>query len=163
MLVIDGEWGRVEEVKLTHVVVRLWDDRMLILPHHLLHRTAVPELDQARGTGGRPGPPARGPHRRPRRPSRRGPTAGRGVTALGPRTMGPADGRRDPAQRGHRDPGVRRRRPERLGPALRPARGRDALPAGGAPTVAAPHPQRVQALTRADLLPSPRLPARGRQ
>ncbi|MET8835094.1 mechanosensitive ion channel domain-containing protein [Micromonospora sp. NPDC004540] len=32
MLVVDGEWGRVEEVKLTNVVIRLWDDRVLILP-----------------------------------------------------------------------------------------------------------------------------------
>ncbi|MEO3773060.1 mechanosensitive ion channel domain-containing protein [Micromonospora sp. B9E7] len=32
VLVVDGEWGRVEEVKLTNVVIRLWDDRMLILP-----------------------------------------------------------------------------------------------------------------------------------
>jgi small-conductance mechanosensitive channel len=32
VLVIEGEWGRVEEVKLTNVVIRLWDDRMLILP-----------------------------------------------------------------------------------------------------------------------------------
>ncbi|MBE1490980.1 mechanosensitive ion channel family protein [Plantactinospora soyae] len=32
VLVVDGEWGRVEEVKLTNVVIRLWDDRMLVLP-----------------------------------------------------------------------------------------------------------------------------------
>ncbi|PZV92584.1 Small-conductance mechanosensitive channel [Micromonospora phaseoli] len=32
VIVVDGQWGRVEEVKLTNVVVRLWDDRMLILP-----------------------------------------------------------------------------------------------------------------------------------
>ncbi|MET7969020.1 mechanosensitive ion channel domain-containing protein [Micromonospora sp. NPDC005305] len=32
VLVVDGEWGRVEEVQLTNVVIRLWDDRMLILP-----------------------------------------------------------------------------------------------------------------------------------
>ncbi|MFC3500089.1 mechanosensitive ion channel family protein [Micromonospora krabiensis] len=32
VLVVDGEWGRVEEVKLTNVVIRLWDDRKLILP-----------------------------------------------------------------------------------------------------------------------------------
>ncbi|MCO1593615.1 mechanosensitive ion channel family protein [Micromonospora sp. RHAY321] len=32
VLVVDGEWGRVEEVKLTNVVIRLWDDRNLILP-----------------------------------------------------------------------------------------------------------------------------------
>ncbi|MEU0079891.1 mechanosensitive ion channel family protein [Micromonospora tulbaghiae] len=32
VIVVDGQWGRVEEVKLTNVVIRLWDDRMLILP-----------------------------------------------------------------------------------------------------------------------------------
>ncbi|TYB95068.1 mechanosensitive ion channel [Micromonospora sp. WP24] len=32
VLVVDGEWGRVEEVKLTNVVIRLWDERTLILP-----------------------------------------------------------------------------------------------------------------------------------
>src|SRR6185312_7026642 len=32
VLVVEGEWGRVEEVKLTNVVIRLWDERMLILP-----------------------------------------------------------------------------------------------------------------------------------
>jgi small-conductance mechanosensitive channel len=32
VLVVDDEWGRVEEVKLTNVVIRLWDERMLILP-----------------------------------------------------------------------------------------------------------------------------------
>ncbi|MER7893172.1 mechanosensitive ion channel domain-containing protein [Micromonospora sp. NPDC094482] len=32
VVVIEDQWGRVEEVKLTNVVIRLWDDRMLILP-----------------------------------------------------------------------------------------------------------------------------------
>ncbi|MGS2618242.1 mechanosensitive ion channel family protein [Micromonospora sp. LZ34] len=32
VLVMDGDWGRVEEVKLTNVVIRLWDDPMLVLP-----------------------------------------------------------------------------------------------------------------------------------
>jgi small-conductance mechanosensitive channel len=31
-VVIDGEWGRVEEITLTYVVVRLWDWRRLIVP-----------------------------------------------------------------------------------------------------------------------------------
>jgi small-conductance mechanosensitive channel len=31
-VVIDGEWGWVEELTLTHVVVRLWDQRRLVLP-----------------------------------------------------------------------------------------------------------------------------------
>lgn len=31
-VVVEGEWGRVEEINLTNVVVRLWDRRRLILP-----------------------------------------------------------------------------------------------------------------------------------
>jgi len=32
VLVVEGEWGRVEEITLTYVVVNLWDQRRLILP-----------------------------------------------------------------------------------------------------------------------------------
>ncbi|BCJ64258.1 mechanosensitive ion channel family protein [Polymorphospora rubra] len=32
VVVVECEWGRVEEIKLTHVVVRLWDERRLMLP-----------------------------------------------------------------------------------------------------------------------------------
>lgn len=32
VVVIEGEWGRVEELTLTYVVVHVWDDRRLILP-----------------------------------------------------------------------------------------------------------------------------------
>ncbi|MFG2166940.1 mechanosensitive ion channel family protein [Micromonospora chersina] len=32
VVVVDGAWGRVEEVKLTSVVLRMWDERRLILP-----------------------------------------------------------------------------------------------------------------------------------
>ncbi|MCC9166282.1 mechanosensitive ion channel family protein [Pontibacter harenae] len=32
VLVVEGEWGRVEEVTLTYVVLRIWDNRRLILP-----------------------------------------------------------------------------------------------------------------------------------
>ncbi|MEV6980346.1 mechanosensitive ion channel domain-containing protein [Sphaerisporangium sp. NPDC051017] len=31
-VVVGGEWGRIEELTLTYVVVRLWDERRLILP-----------------------------------------------------------------------------------------------------------------------------------
>jgi len=31
-VVIDGEWGRIEELTLTYVVVRIWDQRRLIVP-----------------------------------------------------------------------------------------------------------------------------------
>jgi len=32
VLIIDGEWGRVEEIRLTYVVVRIWDERRLVVP-----------------------------------------------------------------------------------------------------------------------------------
>lgn len=31
-LLVEGEWGKVEEITLTYVVVRIWDERRLILP-----------------------------------------------------------------------------------------------------------------------------------
>ncbi|MDD4101658.1 MAG: mechanosensitive ion channel [Kiritimatiellae bacterium] len=32
VVVVEGEWGRIEEIKLTYVVVKVWDERRLILP-----------------------------------------------------------------------------------------------------------------------------------
>jgi small-conductance mechanosensitive channel len=32
VVVVNGEWGRVEELTLTNVVLRLWDERRLVLP-----------------------------------------------------------------------------------------------------------------------------------
>jgi small-conductance mechanosensitive channel len=32
VLVVEGEWGRVEEITLTYVVLRLWDQRRLVMP-----------------------------------------------------------------------------------------------------------------------------------
>jgi len=32
VVIIEGEWGRIEEITLTYVVVRIWDDRHLIVP-----------------------------------------------------------------------------------------------------------------------------------
>ncbi|MDD2456151.1 MAG: mechanosensitive ion channel [Kiritimatiellae bacterium] len=32
VVVVEGEWGRIEEIKLTYVVVKIWDERRLILP-----------------------------------------------------------------------------------------------------------------------------------
>ena len=32
VLIVEGEWGRVEDIKLTYVVIRIWDDRRLIVP-----------------------------------------------------------------------------------------------------------------------------------
>lgn len=32
VVIVDGEWGRIEEITLTYVVVHIWDDRRLIVP-----------------------------------------------------------------------------------------------------------------------------------
>jgi uncharacterized membrane protein YesL len=32
VVIIEGEWGRIEEITATYVVVRVWDDRRLIVP-----------------------------------------------------------------------------------------------------------------------------------
>ena len=32
MVIVENEWGRIEEITLTYVVVRIWDLRRLILP-----------------------------------------------------------------------------------------------------------------------------------
>jgi small-conductance mechanosensitive channel len=32
IVVVEGEWGRIEEITLTYVVVKIWDERRLILP-----------------------------------------------------------------------------------------------------------------------------------
>ena len=32
VVIMDGEWGRIEEIRLTFVVIRLWDERRLVVP-----------------------------------------------------------------------------------------------------------------------------------
>jgi small-conductance mechanosensitive channel len=32
VVIVEGEWGRIEEITLTFVVVRIWDQRRLVLP-----------------------------------------------------------------------------------------------------------------------------------
>jgi small-conductance mechanosensitive channel len=32
VVVVEGEWGRIEEITLTYVVIHIWDDRRLIVP-----------------------------------------------------------------------------------------------------------------------------------
>ncbi|MCA1200106.1 mechanosensitive ion channel family protein [Sphingomonas sp. R647] len=32
VVIIDGEWGRIEEIRLTYVVVAIWDERRLVVP-----------------------------------------------------------------------------------------------------------------------------------
>jgi small-conductance mechanosensitive channel len=40
VVIVEGEWGRIEEIGATYVVVRIWDDRRLIVPvSHFLERS----------------------------------------------------------------------------------------------------------------------------
>jgi small-conductance mechanosensitive channel len=32
VVIVEGEWGRIEEINATYVVIRIWDDRRLIVP-----------------------------------------------------------------------------------------------------------------------------------
>ncbi len=32
VVIVEGEWGRIEEITMTYVVVRIWDERRLVLP-----------------------------------------------------------------------------------------------------------------------------------
>ncbi|KQT34692.1 hypothetical protein ASG29_00565 [Sphingomonas sp. Leaf412] len=32
VVIVDNEWGRIEEIRLTFIVIRLWDDRRLVVP-----------------------------------------------------------------------------------------------------------------------------------
>jgi small-conductance mechanosensitive channel len=32
VVIVEGEWGRVEEITLTYVVIHIWDDRRLVVP-----------------------------------------------------------------------------------------------------------------------------------
>ncbi|MBB5708843.1 mechanosensitive ion channel family protein [Sphingomonas xinjiangensis] len=32
VVILDGEWGRIEEIRLTFVVVKIWDERRLVVP-----------------------------------------------------------------------------------------------------------------------------------
>lgn len=32
VVIVDGEWGRIEQIRLTYVVVKIWDERRLIVP-----------------------------------------------------------------------------------------------------------------------------------
>lgn len=40
VVVVDGEWGRVEEVRATYVVVQAWDDRRVVVPTSRLTATS---------------------------------------------------------------------------------------------------------------------------
>ncbi len=40
IVIVEGEWGRIEEITLTYVVIRIWDDRRFVVPS--THFTSTP-------------------------------------------------------------------------------------------------------------------------
>ncbi|HBQ92100.1 MAG TPA: hypothetical protein DD795_04180, partial [Erythrobacter sp.] len=32
VVIVEGEWGRIEDIRTTYVVVKIWDERRLIVP-----------------------------------------------------------------------------------------------------------------------------------
>lgn len=40
VVVVEGEWGRIEEIALTYVIVRIWDQRALVVPIGYFAQTA---------------------------------------------------------------------------------------------------------------------------
>ena len=34
VVIVEGEWGRIEDIRTTYVVVRIWDERRLVVPVH---------------------------------------------------------------------------------------------------------------------------------
>jgi small-conductance mechanosensitive channel len=39
VVIVEGEWGRIEEITLTYVIVRIWDERRLVVPlSHFIER-----------------------------------------------------------------------------------------------------------------------------
>ena len=62
VLIVNGEWGRVEEITGTYVVLRIWDERRHGHPAAVVHREPVPELDAHQLADPPGGLPARGLH-----------------------------------------------------------------------------------------------------
>ena len=45
VVIVEKEWGWIEEITLTYVVVRIWDKTQIDPAKHLFHRNTFPELD----------------------------------------------------------------------------------------------------------------------
>ena len=41
VVVIEGEWGRIEEINITYVLVKLWDERRLVVPIDYFLQTPI--------------------------------------------------------------------------------------------------------------------------
>jgi hypothetical protein len=148
VVVVEGEWGRVEQITLSYVVVRIWDDRRLILPSSYF--TTTPFQNWTRASAAVIG--TRGDRRRLDRADR-GDAGGGSPGRRGQRTVGPPRVRAADHP-GHRragarpDHGQRRRQPGALGPALPGTRAAGHVAAARAPIRAAQAAGRTARRTR---------------
>jgi small-conductance mechanosensitive channel len=55
VVIVEGEWGRVEEITLTYVIIHIWDDRRLVVPLSYFIEKPVPKLDARLGAVARLG------------------------------------------------------------------------------------------------------------
>src|SRR5690625_7557338 len=46
--IVEGEWGEIEEISLTYVVVRIWDKRRMIIPSVYLMANTYQEWQSSR-------------------------------------------------------------------------------------------------------------------
>ena len=146
VVVVQKEWGRIEEITLTYVVVHIWDDRRLILPS--TYFTTTPFENWTRRQSEVMGTVEfdldwRAPGRGNARRAEEGP--GR-YTALGQAGGDPADHGRHRRLCPGAHPGQRRGQRLPVRPPLPDPRGTGAVPAAGPPDGAPPRPPRIAAV-----------------
>ena len=138
VVIVEGEWGQVEEIGATYVVVRVWDLRRLVVPLSYFIEQPFQNWTRGERADHRAGRLASGLRRAGGRDPRAVRGGGARLCPLGRGRAGAAGGggrpRRDPAARDHE----RAERVAGLGPALRGAGGGGGLAPGGAPRGAAP-------------------------
>jgi len=119
VVIVEGEFGWVEEITLTYVVVRVWDKRRIVLPITHFIEQPFQKLDPHLVGPHRYGLSLRGLYGAGGRFARRAALHRGGLRALGRRRGGPAGDRHvgaDDHTARHRE---RQRCPDALGPALR--------------------------------------------
>jgi small-conductance mechanosensitive channel len=120
VVIVENEWGRIEEITLTYVVVRIWDMRRLIVP--LSFSKTVSKLDPRPRRHFRRGLYSRRLLDSCRCRARRAETGCRRVPPLGRPSLRVTSDQRDGANRRAARAGERGRRRQRLGFALRDPR-----------------------------------------
>jgi small-conductance mechanosensitive channel len=133
VVVVEGEWGRIEEINATHVAIRIWDDRRLIVP--VSYFLTQPFQNWTRVTADVTGQVTLEVGGARRRGQDR-----RGLSTLGPPVLEPPSRRSWRADHPTPRPRECRRLFECMGPPLRDPREAHRLPPGATPGGAASTP-----------------------